>query len=282
MGVGDFPRDRVPAGDLHGPRHAGRGEVLLGRGARGGGIDAEVATFDGGRRLHPLAAGAGGVSGDVGRALLGVDLAAEVDREADEPHHHEGRGDHPQRDRPAFVPGSTTVSGEPVHARSRNVSIGLVMVAETRRLPGTAGTDRSDRSIRHWTRTDSVAASPTVRVNWFASTVTSMSRQWTPSLDRLVVAALVAAARAELLVRSIEAARAASAAAGSTDWRAVAARPPKMMRPTNSTKAGAPTAASTAADPRSSLESLRRRITVPSASLPSSTRVGPPSGTSRG
>ena len=89
VGVGHVDRDGVAAGDGHGAGDAGGGEVVLGRGAGGGGVDADVAALDRGRGLHLLAAGAGGFGGDVVGALLGVDLSAEVDGEADEHHHHE-------------------------------------------------------------------------------------------------------------------------------------------------------------------------------------------------
>src|SRR3954469_21595578 len=117
-----------------------------------------------------------------------------------------------------------------------------------RRLPGTPGMDRSDRSRRHWTVTETVALSPTVRLNWLESMVTSMSRQWMPWLERLVVAAEIACVLADALVRSRDAERAASAAAVSTDWCVVAVRPPKMMSPTKSRNAGTPMTASMAAD----------------------------------
>ena len=67
------------------------------------------------------------------------------------------------------------------------------------------------------TVTVTVAVSPTVRLNWLVSTVTSMSRQLMLWLDRLVVAAAMALFLATVAVRSMDAARAASAAAVATD-----------------------------------------------------------------
>ena len=59
--------------------------------------------------------------------------------------------------------------------------------------------------------------------------------------------------------RSIEAARAASYAAASTDCLAISTRPPRMIIATNSPKAGTPIAASMATDPRSSWLRLKAR-----------------------
>ena len=79
---------------------------------------------------------------------------------------------------------------------------------------------------------------------------------------KLASAAVVASLFAADAVRAIDAVRAASAAADSMAEWVVAVRPPKMISPTNSTKAGTPTAASTAAEPRSSL-TRRQAIMVP-------------------
>ena len=128
---------------------SGLGEVPPGRSARARRVDLHVAALDGGRSLHLLAAGSGGLGGEVVGALLGVDLPAEVDREADEHHHHEAGGDHPQGHRAAFLTAAPHTPG--VHIRSRQVSSGLLIVAVIRRLPGTPGTARSERSSRHAT-----------------------------------------------------------------------------------------------------------------------------------
>ena len=259
VGVGHVDRDGVAARDGHRPGDAGGGEVLLGRVAGRDGVHRDVLAFDGGCRLHLLAAGPGCLGGDVVRTLLGVDLAAEVDGQPDKDHHDEARQRQPDADRAAFVATVGASSALPpgvewgaagglddaASGDSRHGQVGQVE-AGTRPLP------RPSRSRRRACRSRRHRRPRSRSGNGCPGWPGSLARQsWRPASPRAGV-------------RAIEAVRAASAAADSTAEWVVAVRPPKMMSPTKSTKAGRPTTASIAADPRSSL------------SAPTSSRCGQP------
>ena len=97
----------------------------------------ELASLDGRSALDLLAAGASRLGRDVVGSFVGVHLAAEVDGQTDEEDHHEAGQGQPDGDGAALVV-------PPAH-RSRQVSIGLDMVARMTREPGTPGTARSER-----------------------------------------------------------------------------------------------------------------------------------------
>src|SRR3546814_11574109 len=81
----------VAAAHGDGALDAGSSEVLLGRLPRCGGVERDVAAFDGRYGLDLLPARARGLGSDVVSPLLCVDLATEIDREADENHRSEER-----------------------------------------------------------------------------------------------------------------------------------------------------------------------------------------------
>ena len=95
------------------------------------------------------------------------------------------------------------------------------------------------------------AGVPAGAANPVVSTDTSRLTQATPWLDKEVAAAAAASELACSWVRAMDAVRAASLAADSTAWFAMATRPAKKINPTNSMKAGTPMTVSMTAEPRS-------------------------------
>src|SRR3546814_19857676 len=91
--VRDVDGQGVAAAHGDGALDAGSSEVLLGRLPRCGGVERDVAAFDGRYGLDLLPARARGLGSDVVSPLLFVDLATEIDREAAENHHRQARGD---------------------------------------------------------------------------------------------------------------------------------------------------------------------------------------------
>ena len=139
----------------------------------------EFASLDGRSALDLLAAGASGLGRDVVGSFVGVHLAAEVDGQADEEDHHEAGQGQPDGDGAALVVSAAH--------RSRQVSIGLDMVARMTREPGTPGTARSERSRRQETVTSTEPGTPGCLLKSVVSTVTSTSEQpicWLAMLAR--------------------------------------------------------------------------------------------------
>src|SRR5450759_313482 len=134
------------------------------------------------------------------------------------------------------------------------------MVAVIALVPGTPGNQRSDRLTWQVTLAVIFAGVPTGEAKPVVSTLTVVAVQFTCWLARLVAAAVSPAVWAPPWVRAMEADRAASAAADCTPWWAIATRPAKTIRRTNSMKAGTPITASMTAEPRSGSGCLRHLI----------------------
>src|SRR5450631_371021 len=258
VGVGGGDHERVPSLDGGRAGHPGGGQVVLGCGLRGAGVDLDTLPADGGAGQDLFAADPGRLCREVAGALLGVDLSAEVDGKSHQDDHHQAGCGEPDAHRPPFPVPVSTGCGDG-HHRALYVSRGLDMVAVIALLPGTPGI-KSDRLTWQLTVAVIVAGVPTGEANPVVSTLTVVAVQFMCWLARLVAAAVSPAVWAPPWVRAMEAERAASAAADCTPWWAIATRPAKTIRRTNSMKAGTPITASMTAEPRSGSVCLRHLI----------------------
>src|SRR5665647_754353 len=258
VGVGGGDHERVPSLDRGRAGHSGRGQVVPGCGLRGAGVHLGTLPSDGWTGQDLFSADPGRLGRDVACVLLGVDLAAEVDGESHQDDHHQAGCGEPDAHRRPFPIPARTGCGDG-HHRSRYVSRGLDMVAVMALLPGTPGSQRSDRLTSQVTVALIFPGVPTGEANPLVSTLTVVVAQFTCWLARLV-AAVFPSVWAPPWVRAMDAERAASAAADCTAWWAIATRPAKTMRATNSMKAGTPITASMTAEPRSRSRCLGQLI----------------------
>src|SRR5665647_2591819 len=164
------PLDRGRAG------HPGRGQVVPGCGLRGAGVDLNPLPADGGTGQDLFSADPGGLCRDVACALLGVDLAAEVDGKSHQDDHHQAGGGQPDAHRPPFPIPVRPGCGDG-HYRSLYVSRGLDMVAVIALLPGTPGS-KSDRLTWQLTVAVIVAGVPTGEANTVVSTLAVVTVQF--------------------------------------------------------------------------------------------------------
>src|SRR3546814_11050179 len=88
--VRDVDGQGVAAAHGDGALDAGSSEVLLGRLPRCGGVERDVEAFDGRYGLDLLPARTRGLGSAVVSALFCVDLASEIERDADETHARNG------------------------------------------------------------------------------------------------------------------------------------------------------------------------------------------------
>src|SRR5665647_3365100 len=168
--VGRGDHERVPSLDGGRAGHPGRGQVVPGCGLRGARVHLDTLPMDGGASQDLFSANPGGLGRDVAGALLGVDLAAEVDGKSHQDDHHQAGCGQPDTHRPPFpIPVRPGCRGG--HHLSRYMSMGLDMVAVIALVPGTPGS-KSDRLTWQLTITLTFAGVPTGEANPVVSTLT--------------------------------------------------------------------------------------------------------------
>src|SRR5674476_564681 len=176
VGVGGGDHERVSSLDGGRAGHPGGGQVVPGCGLRGAGVDLDTLPADGGTGQDLFSADPGRLGRDAAGALLGVDLAAEVDGKSHQDDHHQAGCGQPDTHRPPFPIPVSAGCGDGHHL-SLYVSRGLDMVAAIALVPGTPGS-KSDRLTWQVTITLTFAGVPTGDANPVVSTLTVVAVQF--------------------------------------------------------------------------------------------------------
>src|ERR1035437_10220086 len=203
VGVGRGDHERVPPLDRGRAGHPGRGQVVPGCGLGGADVDLDTLPADGGPGQDLFSADPGRLGRDVACALLGVDLAAEVDCKSHQDDHHQAGCGEPDAHRPPFPIPVRAGCGDGHYRLSLYVSRGLDIVAVIALVPGTPGS-KSDRLTWQVTVAVVFAGVPTGEAKPVVSTLTVVAVQFMCWVARMVAAAVSPAVWASPWVRAME------------------------------------------------------------------------------